>query len=215
MFVNIIRILIGPSEAEAQGVCWRHTSVDCPAIIATEIGYRAAFSQSTRTMTVHYDTTTYKYPDTGFNSDFGWEFAYLRHTGKTWMAGPALQLGWDDNGERTAVKARVRHYINRRDSWEVSAGLLRSHFDFDQSSTGVTADARFNVSDYVSFTAAVESAPWPVPPNLGSQTYSTDKTHTSAVKLGISAGSLPAAVATGIVVIGVGLVISALAHGLN
>ena len=215
LLLTVFLLALIPSSAPAQSVCWRHTSIHCDGIISTEVGYHGALTNSQRLMTLHYDTTTYRSTEDGGGSDFSWEFAYLARAGKKWMVGPSIQLGADNNGSRFAAKGRARRYINERDSFEFTAGLLHSNFDFGASGNGFTVDARFNVRDYISFMAGYDNSSWPIPTGSGGTTYSAPTKRASAFKVGVNAGSLPAVAATTILTVLFGLLIAGLSGSLN
>jgi hypothetical protein len=193
--------------------CWRSPSAACRTIVLTEVGYQRALLTNTRR--VIDNTGTVSEDSRAFGEHLSWEFGVLIRAQKGRAIGPVIAVGGSETGLRMALKVRGRQFVGEHSAVELSAGYLSARagtFISHPRSSGVTADARFNVEDLLSVVVTYDDVAWPQSTSDVFE-YLDDTSRARALKAGVSAGSVAGAGASVVIVVLFGLFAWAYAQG--
>ncbi len=198
------------SAQATRKLCYRGRALpQCSRFVITEIGYYRRAAGSRETYTYTYPTTDggqqeYSFTENDIGSQLTFEVGLMANRGPRSALGATLLLGAASDGAEVGLKGRYRRWLSSDGiALDVGLGVVSGGGNSRNGATtgnGITADVALNAADY------------------GAIVLRTDALrvhgHTaSAVYGGVRLGSGPALIGTGVLAVGLLLVVAALSRG--
>lgn len=191
-------------------LCYRgRPAPQCQRFVLTEVGYYGRAAGSSQTFT--YSATTpdgsplaYSHTERDIESQLTFEVGLMANRGPRSALGATLLLGAGHGGADVGVKGRYRRWLTPDGiALDVGAGVISgggySSEARNATGSGVTADIALNAADYGAVVLRTDAL------RIHGRT-------TSAVYGGVRLGSRPALVGTGVLAVGLLLLVLALAN---
>jgi hypothetical protein len=189
-------------------LCYRgRPAPACDRFVLTEVGYYALAAGTSVTLVVPQSggegTPDFSYTTRDIRSQLSWEFGLMANRGTHSAIGATLLLGVGEGGADIGVKGRYRRWLGADGlSLDAGSGIFVGSLDGQTGSSsgvGLTGDIAVNAADYGAVVLRIDV--------MRAQARTA-----AAVYSGVRLGSKPALGATGLLAIGLMLVISALAN---
>lgn len=204
------RLAAQDSTQATPKLCYRGRPLpQCKRFVITEVGYYGRAAGSRETFTYTYPTTDggqqeVSYTENDIGSQLTFEVGLMGNRGPRAALGATLLLGLGTGGADVGLKGRYRRWLTPDGiALDLGAGIVSgggNSRDGRATGNGVTADVALNTADYGAIVLRMDAL------RLNGHTA-------SAVHGGVRLGSRPALIGTGVLAVGLILLIAALSQG--
>jgi len=203
------------ADARQQMGCFRGRPLPaCKSFWIVEMQVSQPIVQTSRTVLDFYPEYDAQYPGydvgrrlpvsvyedqrTAFSSVLEWNLGHMVNLGENFALGGVVTGGTGNGGSGlTGLKMRVRRWVGPDFSVEVEAGAMWGNAQYVERSAGGTAALRFNIRDQGAFYLRWDVLPLQERSRPGEYGHFDPGGTQHALSVGVSAGSVPALVATG------------------
>ena len=195
---TIVAATAGAASAQEQIGCFRGKPLpDCKTFWIFEMQGLVPMAQTTRTISSGGDYP-YSYEAEVFENAVEWNVGHMVNVSDGWAVGGVVTVGSGGRDVLTGLRVRGRRWLNKDLSVEVEAGVISSEaaYNSDSRFNGWTSDIRLNIRDQGSFFVRYDGVSIPEQSYLYNDYLDPGGIH-HGIRLGASAGSVPALVGTG------------------
>lgn len=178
---------------------------ECNSFLITEFGYSYRLGRNSGD----------PYNSSRDNFYFTWDLGWMTNLSKSYALGATFYAGADQDGARLGIKPRLRRWLGRDLSLDVSPGILlyRLGGNYDKY-PGFTGHVGLNYADWITLIGQVEVIPYEYQGYGSYPNWSTRRGNEVTWYGGVKLGSYPGTVA-GILAIAAYAIVSSVTFELN